>query len=535
MLFNSNAFLFVFLPAVLAVCFAAHRALGLRAALASLFAASLFFYGWWNPAYVGLILGSIALNFGVARRIESSADATRRKHWLYLGVAADLALLGYFKYANFFVENLAVWTGSAVDWVHVTLPIAISFFTFQQIAFLVDTHRGERSGGGLLEYALFVSFFPQLIAGPIVHHRELIPQLSDARALRGSAQNLAVGSTIFFVGLFKKVVIADTMATFATPIFSAADAGATPVMIDAWGAALSYTFQIYFDFSGYSDMAIGLARMFGLQLPTNFESPYKAASIVDFWRRWHITLSRFLRVYLYIPLGGNRRGRSRRYANLWLTMLLGGLWHGAGWNFALWGGLHGGYLIVNHLWRSWRPAGPSSGRSRALRHAACVALTFSVTVVAWVPFRAETHDGSQRILSAMFAPQSLGDHEDLARWTALSKAPDGPDAPRRVDLSDFERSSWRFWILEPFDVELGGFPWIVLCCALVWLFPNTRQWMADYEPGIDTTAGVAHRAPLLPIRRWRPNLAWSVPVAILAFASIVAVQGKLSEFIYFQF
>jgi D-alanyl-lipoteichoic acid acyltransferase DltB (MBOAT superfamily) len=526
MLFNSNAFVFVFLPIVAAGFFGLRRTLGLRIAIAFLLAASLFFYGFWNPAYVALIAFSIAFNFTVGRCIESRTGVRGHRRWLVLGIAVDLGLLGYFKYANFFVANLETLTGRSLGWAEVTLPIAISFFTFQQIAYLVDTWRGERHAYTLLDYALFVSFFPQLIAGPIVHHRELLPQLADGARLRLSASNLSVGLTIFIAGLFKKAVLADTMAGFSTPVFAAAEGDAAIAFVDAWGGALAYTFQIYFDFSGYSDMAIGLARLFGLRLPVNFESPYKAASIIDFWRRWHITLSRFLRDYLYIPLGGNRRGARRRYLNLWATMLLGGLWHGAGWNFLLWGGLHGGYLVANHLWRSWRPDAASA--SRAVR-AACVVLTFASTVIAWVPFRAESQHATQRMWTAMFAPTQLADGGDLASWTHVGKYPEGPEAAPRVPLLDFTHSDARFWILEPLDVDAGGAWWIALCLVLVWALPNTREWMAAYDYGIETYPSPP--ASGVPPARWQPGVGWALYTAVLAFAAILAMQGRLSEFI----
>ena len=540
MLFTSNVFLFVFLPVVLVATFALRRAVGLRAALGGLVAASLFFYGQANPAFVALIGASIVANFALARRIDAAGDTSGRRRLLAAGVALDLATLGYFKYANFFVANVAAWSDgplreAALDWEPVVLPIAISFFTFQQIAYLVDTARGRGTTSTLLEYALFVSFFPQLIAGPIVHHRELLPQLRAEGALRASWTDGAVGATIFVLGLFKKTILADGMAGFATPVFEAADAGAIPSALDAWGGALAYAFEIYFDFSGYSDMAIGLARMFGLQLPVNFESPYKAASIIEFWRRWHITLSRFLRDYLYIPLGGNRKGRVRRHANLALTMLLGGLWHGAGWNFVLWGGLHGAFLIVNHLWRAVRPreARTTTGGVRA----ACVVLTFALTVAAWVPFRADSFDGALRMWTGMLAPAELAAEGDLARWTSIAKHPNGPEHHLRRALTDFERSSWRFWILEPFDVELGGAWWIAACLFVVWALPNTREWMQGYAPGIPTydrndarPGGAARRIP-----RWRPSIAWAIAVAVLAFVSIATLQEGLREFIYFRF
>ncbi|HIE55101.1 MAG TPA: MBOAT family protein, partial [Chromatiaceae bacterium] len=357
MLFNSYIFILVFLPLTLVVYFAMGRLGYSRAAIAWLVGASLFFYGWWNPAYLGLILFSILFNYtaGVVMTRIPGEEGQRKKLVLAFGIAINLGLLGYYKYANFFVDSVSYLTG--IEW-HIetiVLPLAISFFTFQQIAYLVDAYKGETHEYNLLHYCLFVTFFPQLIAGPIVHHKEMLPQFMRDAVYRMRHQDLAIGITIFLVGLFKKVVIADGFASNATPVFQAADAGEVIGFLSAWTGVFSYTMQLYFDFSGYSDMAIGIGRMFGIKLPINFNSPYQALNIIDFWRRWHITLSRFLRDYLYIPLGGNRKGPARRHVNMMVTMLLGGLWHGAGWNFVIWGGLHGSYLVVNHFWRQiWR-------------------------------------------------------------------------------------------------------------------------------------------------------------------------------------
>ena len=536
MLFNSNAFVFVFLPVVLALFFGVRRAAGSRAAIAFLFVASVFFYGWWNPAYVWLLLGSIGFNFSLARAALFLADPRVRRLALTCGVVTNLGLLGYCKYANFFVVNLDALTGAELDWQHVTLPIAISFFTFQQIAYIVDRFRAGGERDDFLDYALFISFFPQLIAGPIVHHSELLPQLKESDRFRFRSSNLAVGLTIFFIGLFKKTVLADTMGTFATPVFTAAETGAPLGFVDAWGGALSYTFEIYFDFSGYSDMAIGLARLFGLQLPINFESPYKARSIIDFWRRWHITLSRFLRDYVYIPLGGNRRGTSRQYGNVMVTMILGGIWHGAGWNFLLWGALHGSFLVVNHLWRKRRSAAGRLPRTGNLTAGLCLALTFTVTVIAWVPFRADTGGGAARMLATMLGPGALEAPPSSIDWTRWQKHPDGPHASLRVDTTDFRHSDATFWILEPADIDAGGAWWIGLCMLLVWGLPNTRQWMADYQPGLPTYPEPGSRWSAQPgIGRWKPHPGWALFTAILAAAAILAMQGTLREFIYFQF
>ncbi|MDO4987603.1 MAG: MBOAT family O-acyltransferase [Synergistes sp.] len=302
----------------------------------------------------------------------------------------NLALIGYFKYADFFAQNIAAIFGASWHTKNIFLPLGISFFTFQQIACLVDTYKGKIGRLSLYRYALFVSFFPQLIAGPIVLADTLIPQFDNKRIFCLSYKNLCIGITLFSIGLFKKVVIADTFSPWVAAAFGADHA---LTFIEAWGGALSYTFQIYFDFSGYSDMALGLGRFFNIELPINFNSPYKAASITDFWRRWHITLSGFLKEYLYIPLGGNRRGKLRRYINLMLTMLLGGLWHGAGWTFVIWGGLHGLFLTINHLWREHKPFDIPKPISHLI--------TFVCIVIAWVFFRADNVAQATEILKGM--------------------------------------------------------------------------------------------------------------------------------------
>src|ERR1700686_1863959 len=349
MLFSSYTFLFQFLPAT-ALAFAAARLHSPRAGIMVLAAASLVFYGAWRPIYLLLLLASIAVNFSLGLRME---DPLRRRAIGTFGVVLNLALLCYFKYTNFIFDSVNTLTGAPLPFFNIVLPLGISFFTFQQIAYLVDVMRGAKVERDIVSYTLFVSFFPHLIAGPLVHPAEMIPQFKRGRTGR-SALLAARGWAIFVAGLFKKVVIADNLAQFVNPIFAHVDAGGAVTAEWAWLATLAYTLQIYFDFSGYSDMAIGLALLFGIRLPVNFRSPYRATSIIEFWRRWHITLSRFLRDYLYIPLGGNRLGEQRRHPHLMRTKLLGGPWTGAGGNFLIWGGLHGIYLCTNHLWRGWR-------------------------------------------------------------------------------------------------------------------------------------------------------------------------------------
>jgi D-alanyl-lipoteichoic acid acyltransferase DltB (MBOAT superfamily) len=350
MLFNSYAFIFLFLPVALLGYFV----LGRRSDLAPvvwLTLASLVFYAFGGWQFVPLLLASIAFNYGVgylliARKLSHRA----RLAVLTAGVSGDLVVLGVFKYAGFFAANLdALFSTGFI--VSVALPVGISFYTFTQIAFLVDAYRGSVARYALPHYALFVTYFPHLIAGPILHHKDMIPQFERAEAKRPDPHLVLCGLIIFAIGLFKKTCLADGIQ----PLVSQAFGPNTPTFDQAWIGVLAYTFQLYFDFSGYSDMAIGASYMFGIRLPLNFHSPYKATSIVEFWRRWHITLSRFLRHYLYIPLGGSRRGPLRRYVNLMLTMLLGGLWHGAGWTFVVWGALHGAFHSLNNAWRIFVP------------------------------------------------------------------------------------------------------------------------------------------------------------------------------------
>ncbi len=371
MLFNSRLFILVFLPLVLAGFFVLGR-YGRRAALFWLLAASLFFYAWWKPACLLLLLVSIAVNFCLGGVLAKPA---RSKVWLVLGLAFNLGLLGFFKYAALLTPVMG--TNGVIAGIY--LPLGISFFTFQQIMYLVDVSAGDIEPAAFLEYACFISFFPHLIAGPIVRPRHILPQFAALEPFSGWQRRLAWGGEIFLLGLAKKLVLADGLARFADPGFAAA-ARLQPIsLIEAWVALLAYALQIYFDFSGYSDMAIGLARMFGINFPINFNSPYIATNISAFWRRWNITLSGFLREYLYIPLGGNRHGESRRIFNLLVTMLLGGLWHGAAWRFLIWGGVHGVFLII-HGW--------SERLKLRLPTIVSWALTLFCVLMAWVPFRA---------------------------------------------------------------------------------------------------------------------------------------------------
>ena len=394
MLFNSQGFVLGFLPITLAGFFLLGRLGGRVWALRWLVLASLFFYGWWAPRFTLLLVASIGANFAVGRhilRLRGVGGERAAGVWMVLGVAANLALLGWFKYAMF-ARHILIGAGLDLPTLEIFLPLAISFFTFQQILFLTDCRRGDIVPVPALPYACFVAFFPHLIAGPIVRPAEILPQFAAADVAVPREANLSAGLTLFLLGLAKKLVLADSFARFADVGFAAAAGGERLSFFEAWYAASAYSLQIYFDFSGYSDMAIGLARMFNIRFPLNFDSPYKSRDIAEFWRRWHISLSRFLRDHVYIPLGGNRRGTSRMQVNLMATMLLGGLWHGAAWNFVLWGGLHGFYLVAHQLFRR------AGGRLPALP---AQALTLLAVMVAWVPFRADGMNATLAMLRGM--------------------------------------------------------------------------------------------------------------------------------------
>lgn len=407
MLFNSLLFLLGFAPIAYGVFFALGRwSASTRAITLWLAATSLVFYAWWLPKHTLILLVSITLNY-LAGRLIASAGAPRSaaaRRVLTAAVVLNLLALVYYKYAGFFVSTATTLLGQEWTVPQIVLPLGISFFTFTQLAYLVDTYQGKVRESDFPRYLLFVTYFPHLVAGPVIHHKDVMPQFERADAGRWCSANVAAGAAFFMLGLFKKVFIADNLVPYVTPVF---DGGAAaPGLLHAWGGALAYSFQLYFDFSGYSDMAIGLSLALNVRLPFNFNSPYKARSIADFWKRWHISLSTFLRDYLYIPLGGNRSGPVRRHANLLLTMLIGGMWHGAGWTFIVWGGLHGVYLVVNHAWRHAR--GRLSRPAGAVERAAGWALTFVAVVVAWVFFRAHDFSSAWSVIAGMAGLHGVG-------------------------------------------------------------------------------------------------------------------------------
>ena len=516
MLFNSFVFIFLFLPVVCVGFFVLAKA-SPRLAAGWLTVASLVFYGWWNPVYVPLLLASIAFNYATGMRIALLHERGRKtdgKRLLLVAIGVNLALLGYFKYTNFFLANLLPLAGDAAPLPEIVLPLGISFFTFTQIAFLVDAHRGVAREYSFVHYALFVSYFPHLIAGPILHHREMMPQFQEARTYRLNLEDVAVGLTIFFIGLFKKTVIADSVAVYASPLFVQPDA---PDLLAAWGGALAYTFQLYFDFSGYSDMAIGLSRVFGVKLPLNFDSPYKAQNIVDFWRRWHMTLSRFLRDYLYISLGGNRKGATRRYLNLFVTMLLGGLWHGAGWTFVVWGGLHGAYLIVNHGWTALRQRlGQDSDRTTMGGQTLARLITFVSVVIGWVFFRAASVDDALAILRGMAGMNGVSIPAGLATYLPPSVG-----------------TTLEHWGIA---FPLGGgsrlvfqYLWIVALLPVVMFAPNTQEILGRFQPALNFH-DTRERVRL----SWCPTPGWAAIVATVTACGLLSLT-RVSEFLYYQF
>lgn len=460
--------------------------------------ASLFFYSYWLPPYLLLLLGSILGNFALARLLLREPGRQRKKGLLTIGVCANLSLIAYFKYADFFLANISQVIGVEYGALNIALPLGISFFTFQQISFLVEVYRGRLTELRFKDYVLFIAFFPQLIAGPIVTPSEMLPQLRRKKDWTLRADYFALGFFLFSAGLFKKVVLIDPYVPYIDIVFAHAAAGNPVGLLDAWTGALGYTFQIYLDFSGYSDMAIGLALMFGLKLPLNFFSPYKAASIREFWRRWHMTLGRFLQRYLYIPLGGSHNGALRTSLALMATMLLGGLWHGAGWQFIVWGGLHGLMLVVNHLWGAWREQNwlLSFVSGHWLYRFFMVAITFLALTVTWVFFRAESVASALNIVAGMFG---LNDVSSIGSSTK------------------------------------GIFPAFPVYLAFVWFFPNTVQIMRRFPVALSVPQfSAAMRRNQQWTIRFRLTWFWVLTSVMLFLASWFSMSN-LSPFIYFQF
>jgi len=481
MLFNSYIYIFLFLPTVYIVYFSLNSLKLFNIAKVFLVLSSLFFYSWWNIKYLPIIIVSMLFNYTIGI-ILSKSNITYKKLILAFGIVSNIALLGYFKYSDFFISITNDIFNSNIKLLHLALPLAISFFTFQQIAYLVDSYKGETKEYDFLNYANFVTFFPQLIAGPIVHHKEMMPQFANLSNKYIKYENIAKGLFIFSIGIFKKVVIADTFAIWASAGFDRAE---TLNMAEAWITSLSYTFQLYYDFSGYTDMAIGSALLFNIKLPINFNSPYKATSIQDFWRRWHITLSRFLKDYIYIPLGGNRRGEGRTYINLLTTFLIGGIWHGAGWNFLFWGFLHGLAMVIHRLWKKL---------NLKLHTIIAWFITFNFINITWIFFRAKNWDDAIKVLKGMF----FGDIVIPIEWKShLSNL-------LHIDLN------YGYWLRSiPNNYVIY---WIIVAFIITIFFKNSNYLTENFKPNIKTL----------------------IFTAILFLISISLLE-RFSEFLYFNF
>ena len=487
MLFNSYIFIFGFLPATLTIFFQLHRFRLSRMAVVSLTIASLFFYGYWNLNYLFLLIFSIISNYYIGEYIKNLNNKNKSKKLIsILGILYNLIIISYFKYINFFVTSWNQFFLSEWDKFSIILPLGISFYTFTQIAYLVDIYQGKvrDEDYSLLTFTLFISFFPQLIAGPILRHNEIIPQFSRLKNFTLSYKNLILGLFLFILGLAKKVLIADKLALWVSPIF---DNSNMMTFIESWAGALGYTFQLYFDFSGYSDMAIGLGLMFNLTLPINFNSPYKSISIIEFWRRWHITLSNFLRDYLYIPLGGNRLGETRRYLNLLITMLLGGLWHGAGWTFVLWGGMQGIYLSINHVWNKLNISLPKLF---------CWMTTFIATVFSWVLFRSSSLENAITFWKTMLGVNGIYLTEKYSVYF-----------PWLSNLGIQFQENFPY-----LDAPFTKINYILILLFCICFFPNSQEIMGYFKP----------------------NIVWLTMGVILTCYCLLSLN-QVSEFIYFQF
>ena len=450
--------------------------------------ASFIFYGYLDVKYVPLLFGSITFNYLVGRQLESHSG---HKLWLVFGIVVNVLLLGYFKYMDFFLVTVNNVVGADVfDLPHIVLPLGISFFTFTQSAYLVDAYRKEAAPHDFLTYCEFVTIFPHLIAGPIINHKQMLPQFTATETFHINIKNVVLGLSLFVMGLAKKVLIADRLSHIANNVFSRAD---SLTCLEAWIGAFSYTFQLYFDFSGYSEMAIGLGLMFNLRLPTNFNSPYQAKSIIDFWRRWHMTLGMWVKDYFYIPMGGNRHGELKKMRNLFLSMLIIGLWHGAGWTFIVWGGLHGIFLMINHQWRRLKINLPSFMNW---------SITFLCVLVCWVFFRAESLEDALSVLYAMVNIYNIGLPADGFLQTYLSFG----------NTYGLQFSPW---------VLTGSFSWTVLgifsLSVILIKSPNPQVFLESilkYPKRMEIFAFV---------------------LGLLLFITILTISHVESDFLYFQF
>jgi alginate O-acetyltransferase complex protein AlgI len=488
MLFNSFEFIFIFLPIVFIVYFFFIKKRLFLASKIWLIVTSLVFYSWWNMLYLPLILMSILFNFAIGSVLCNELTLAKRKALLSIGIILNLGLLGYFKYTDFFITNINCIFSSNFDLLKLALPLGISFFTFQQIGYLADSYRGETKNYSFLNYMFFVTFFPQLIAGPIVHHKEIMSQMYQKRNKIINYKNISLGFFIFTIGLFKKVALADTFSILANEGYNS---GEMLSFIEGWAVSLSYTLQIYFDFSGYTDMAIGAALLFNIKLPINFNSPYKALNIKEFWRRWHITLGRFLTKYIYIPLGGNRKGQIRTYVNIMSIFLISGLWHGAGWTFVFWGFLHGFATVVYYYW---------SKLDIKMNKIVAWLITFSFINITWVFFRAETFSKAINILKAM-----LGINGFSLSSTIL---------PNFIMPKIQFLVSYHIEFVSEYSIPIGKSELMFLIFGLLIILIMKNSIEITWK--------------------FKPEITYSIFIIILFIYSVLNLT-KMSEFIYFNF
>lgn len=510
MLFNSFTFLLLFLPLVLAGFYWLGQRFGRSVALSWLLLASVFYYAWWEWSYLWLLLGSLLGNYAAARWLEK---ATRGRAWIvWTTVAGNVLLLLYYKaiVAGLLGEDDTASAAFSTTQ-DVLIPLAISFMTFQQIAFVIDTYHGRQRCTGPLEYSLFITFFPQLVMGPIVHYRELVPQFRSPDLLRWCPENIALGLSIFIVGLFKKVVIADSIGPYVGQVYGFAATGGAVSPADAWAAAVGFLFQLYFDFSGYADMAVGLGRMFNINLPINFDSPFRAVDRFDMWRRWHVSFGAFMRQYLFFPLARSKRLRLGNLGALMITAMISGLWHGLGATFILWGGLQALIMAVIHYRGAWLAR---LGLKRRPGHNGfpwlAMIWTFTVTVLLGVFFRANEMAVAFTMFDAMYDGLAA-----LASGAAFSAG--GPGR-----------------LLE--DETLRN---LILMAIVIWGLPTTQRFFGGYWSAIDQRAsGPTRIAPdLLPGAgrlRFAPTRAWAAVMALLLLTALLSMDGA-NRFIYYQF
>jgi D-alanyl-lipoteichoic acid acyltransferase DltB (MBOAT superfamily) len=538
---HSIPYIFILLPVTLFAYFQAHLFRRYHRGLVILILSSVIYYGWAQPVVLLVLVGSLFFNFLIGRALTRSADKEtgQQSALLWLGISGNVLLLAYFKYTHFIFSVYNSMAGTSYYFHALFLPIGISFYTFTQIMYLMDAHNGMAERYSLLHYAAYVTFFPYVLAGPMATHREIIPQLADEQTHHFHWENFSIGMTLFFIGLFKKVVFADAISDYSTPVFNAVAHGARLTFFESWFGALAYTAQLYFDFSGYTDMAIGAARLFGIKLPTNFNSPYKAVNIIDFWGRWHMTLTRFLTNYIYNPTvlavvrhrikKGKptiQKGQGTVGAFLMtvafptlLTMFISGLWHGAGWTFIIFGMLHGIYLVLNHGWHMVKrrlrpPAHKNAVTSQCLGRV----FTFIGVVISFVYFRADTLTSAHTLLRGMF----------LGNGVSLPKSLAGYNAP----LTRYLTAHHVFFNGMTFTPFVDTVCWVLGLFVIIWAFPNSQQWLGAWEPILGSVQEPV-RAPWA----WKPSYLWAMVGGFMTMIALWAVIGiaRPAEFLYFKF